>query len=253
MADGEDREFPCGTERGQSGVTGVLASVTSIDEARIALEAGAAIIDLKNPAQGALGALPLPVIEQIVRFVDGRKPVSATVGDLPAQPLMLDHAVRAVAATGVDIVKIGLFGQQGHIECVRGLADAVREGCKIVAVLFADQEPDFSLLPLLADIGFYGAMLDTAEKTAGGLLYWIDEDRLQDFVGMARSRGLLTGLAGSLRETDIAALALLGADYLGFRGALCSNYQRQASLDPARMNLIAGAVAQMQQAACING
>lgn len=234
-------------------MTGILASVTSVDEARIALEAGADIIDLKNPAQGALGALPLPMIERIVRFVDGRKPVSATVGDLPVRPLVLNHAVRAAAATGVDIVKIGLFGRQGHAEGVRGLADAIGDGCKIVAVLFADQEPDFSILPLLAATGLYGAMLDTADKAAGGLLFWMDEARVRGFVDAAHDHGLLVGLAGSLRETDIATLAQLEADYLGFRGALCDNHRRQAALDPVRMSAIAEAVAQMQQPAGVNG
>lgn len=229
-------------------MTGVLASVTNVDEARIALEAGADIIDLKNPSQGALGALPVSVIEQVVRFIDGRKPVSATIGDLPMQPAILCQAVENTVDTGVDIVKVGFFGKDGHAECAQALAPAISRGIKTVAVMFADQEPDFSLLPVFAVSGFYGAMLDTADKTAGGLLFWLDEARLRDFVGMSHNHGLLTGLAGSLRETDIAALASLEADYLGFRGALCSNHRRQAALDPVRMSFISRAVAQMQQA-----
>ena len=37
----------------------LLISVTSAEEALLALEGGADIIDMKNPLEGALGALPL--------------------------------------------------------------------------------------------------------------------------------------------------------------------------------------------------
>ena len=40
-------------------MTGLLASVASPEEARIAAACGVDIIDLKNPRAGALGALPL--------------------------------------------------------------------------------------------------------------------------------------------------------------------------------------------------
>ncbi len=234
-------------------MTGVLASVTSIAEAQIALDAGADIIDLKNPAQGALGALPLQVIEEIVRFVDGRKPVSATIGDLPMQPQMLLKAITATAATGVDIVKIGLFGHVHHQACISKIGELADAGCSIVAVLFADQSPDFALLPLLAANGFYGAMLDTANKTAGGLRSYLEEDLLRAFVGEAKEYGLLVGLAGSLREEDIGVLAGLEADYLGFRGALCHALDRQATIDAERIKRIRQSVAQMQQIGCAYG
>jgi uncharacterized protein (UPF0264 family) len=227
-------------------MTGVLASVTNVGEAGVALEAGVDIVDLKNPEQGALGALPIATIEAIVRFVDGRVPVSATVGDLPMQPTILCDAVASTAVTGVDIIKIGFFGKTGHEECMQSLADVTRRK-KIIAVLFADQKPDFTLIPLLADTGFYGVMLDTADKTAGGLRSWLSKDDLQDFVSAAHIHRLLTGLAGSLRKADVPLLASLGADYLGFRGALCTNDERKSMLDPARVIAIRKTVAKTQQ------
>jgi uncharacterized protein (UPF0264 family) len=227
-------------------MTGFLASVTNVGEARIALEAGVDIIDLKNPVQGALGALPIATIEQIVHFVDGRAPISATVGDLPMQPTILSRAIEAIAATGVDIVKIGFFGKTGHAECARSLAHITRSE-KIIAVMFADQKPDFTLLPLFADSGFYGVMLDTADKTAGGLRSWLSEADLQGFVSAARTYGLLTGLAGSLRKADIPLLVSLEADYLGFRGALCADDKRKSTIDPERVTAIYNIVAQTQQ------
>jgi (5-formylfuran-3-yl)methyl phosphate synthase len=233
-------------------MTRVLASVTCEDEARVALETGADIIDLKNPAQGALGALPLGVIERVVRLVDGRVPVSATVGDLPMQPALLCDSVAATAATGVDIVKIGLFGQQHLAECISALrGHAARH--RLVAVLFADQGPDFSLLPVLAQHGFCGAMLDTATKLGGGLRHWLDDERLAEFVSLCRIEGLWAGLAGSLRPEDVPPLLPLGADYLGFRGALCQENRREAKLEQGRTAALVKAVAQMQQVDLVNG
>jgi hypothetical protein len=101
----------------------------------------------------------------------------------------------------------------------------------LVAVLMADQRPDADLLPALAGAGFLGAMLDTADKAAGGLRRHLDAAFLAGFVARARGLGLLTGLAGSLGLADVPALAALAPDYLGFRGALCRG-GRQAALDP---------------------
>ncbi len=210
-------------------MTGFLASVTSVAEAALVVE-HADIIDLKNPAQGALGALPVDVVEDIVRFVDGRKPVSATVGDLPMLPDRLVSAVTSMSGTGVDIVKVGFFGATHHVECARAMAE-VASYTKIVAVMFADQSPDVGFLQALADAGFYGAMLDTADKKAGGLCHWLPEASLRRFVAEAGNLGLLTGLAGSLRLPDIPQLAALGADYLGFRGALCQGNARQSGIN----------------------
>ena len=90
----------------------------------------------------------------------------------------------------------------------------------------------------LAAAGWHGVMLDTANKDAGGLRDWTDRDWLADFVHRARAAGLLVGLAGSLREDDVRPLAALGPDYLGFRGALCAETDREECLDPARVRVI---------------
>ena len=90
-------------------MTLLLASVTGPEEAELALDRGADIIDLKNPAAGALGALATETVRACLSVVGGRRPVSAVAGDLPMQPDVIVAAVEALARTGVDYVKVGLF------------------------------------------------------------------------------------------------------------------------------------------------
>src|SRR5215470_1547988 len=154
-------------------MTLLLASVTGRQEAEIALEHGADIVDLKDASKGALGGLPADAIRETARAVGGRRLVSAAAGDLPMQPDMVAAAGRIIAETGVDYVKVGLFPGPRRPDCVRALSDLARS-TKIVGVMFADCEPDLSLVSLMAECGFAGVMLDTANKRAGRLLDHID-------------------------------------------------------------------------------
>ncbi|WP_119461639.1 (5-formylfuran-3-yl)methyl phosphate synthase [Rhodospirillaceae bacterium SYSU D60014] len=222
-------------------MTGLLASVTSAEEAEMALAAGADIIDLKDPQAGALGALPAPVICEAVEQVAGRRIVSATAGDLPMEPEIVGQAVARIAALGVDIVKIGMFPGRSPEACLDALAAQTARGTRLVAVLFADQSPDLGMIKGLADRGFTGVMLDTMDKSGGGLRCHLDDALLGRFVERSAELGLLNGLAGSLAIADIEPLLLLGADYLGFRGALCAN-GRSSVLEPSRMRAVRAAI-----------
>ena len=223
-------------------MTQMLASVTSVEEALLALELGADIIDLKNPHDGALGALPLATLASIVIAIDGRRTVSATIGDAPDDAARIAQKVVATAATGVDIVKIGIATSRSQLTFWQGKADlagprpATGAGpepasTRLVAVLFADKAFDLAWIDALAERGFYGVMLDTADKRAGGLRSHCDDAQLRNFVQRAHSKHLMCGLAGSLRLDDIAPLLALSPDYLGFRGALCRNTSRTDQLD----------------------
>jgi uncharacterized protein (UPF0264 family) len=222
-------------------MTRVLASVRSATEARIALDAGAGLIDLKDPAAGVLGALPAPAIRAAVARVAGRRCVSATAGDLPMEPLRLARAVAALDRLGVDFVKVGIFAGGDLPGCLAALGRAAGRGQRIVLVLFADRRPDFDLIARARDLGLAGVMLDTADKRAGGLRVHQDDLRLARFVRQARAGGLLCGLAGALRLADVPALAAHAPDYLGFRGALC-RAGRASALDPARVHAVCAAV-----------
>ncbi len=211
-------------------MTGMLASVNSIAETQIILSSSASIIDLKQPDQGALGALPTNLVKQIVNIVKQKKPVSATIGDLPMQPDLVFNAVQAMLDCHVDYVKIGIF-PEGDLEAtLNQLSELTQSGHQLIAVLFADQRPDLTLIPRLKNAGFSGVMLDTSDKTKGSLCHHLSTIELDNFINLAKSNHLLTGLAGSLQKEDIPGLLPLNADYLGFRGALCENQLRNNQL-----------------------
>jgi uncharacterized protein (UPF0264 family) len=203
----------------------LLISVMTVAEARLAVAAGADIVDAKDATVGALGALPIATVAAIRAAVPAHMTVSATVGDLPAAPDVVCPAVVAMAGTGVDHVKIGIFpggDARATIAALGRLDLATPLGRPtLVGLLLADRAPDVGLVPAMAAAGFAGVMLDTADKTGRSMPDVLDVATRAAFLATARRHGLFTGLAGSLRVCHVAALAQAGADVLGFRGAAC--------------------------------
>jgi uncharacterized protein (UPF0264 family) len=219
-------------------MTGMLASVTSVNEADIVLRAGVDIIDIKDPAQGALGALNKQSAQDIVNHIAGQVMTSATIGDLPSEPELISTAITKTASTGVDIVKVGLFERVIDQSLLDVFREKSEQGIEIVVVLFAENHPDFDLLEDLAATGIKGVMLDTAMKGNGTLRTILNDNVLKYFVDQAQSADLMTGLAGSLVLGDIEPLLLLDPDYLGFRGALCREHQRIEEIDEMSVHRI---------------
>lgn len=210
-----------------------LASVKSLEEAQSLKQHLPDILDMKNPSEGALGALTTQTVTEIVQWVNQRCLTSATVGDLQMQPELIADAITQMAATQVDFVKIGLFADANLVNCITSLAPTVKLlKTPVIAVMFADQLPRQTVIAQLAAAGFTGVMLDTAVKAGLGLRDHLSLQQLQQFVAEAKAAGLMTGLAGALKIEDIAALRELDADYLGFRSALCPQHSRKKQLDP---------------------
>ena len=212
-------------------MTRFLASVRDPAEAELVLAAGADIVDLKDPAKGALGAVGLATIKACVAKVAGRAPVSATIGDLPVDADPAADAVRATAACGVDYVKLGVMPDGDPQDCFTRLR-AERRRPDVILVFFADAMPAFDPVAAAVAARARGVMFDTAGKQSGSLLDRMTLGEIDRFVTVARREGLMVGVAGSLRSTDVAPLLALQPDLIGFRGALCHGAQRGACLDP---------------------
>lgn len=221
-----------------------LASVQSLEEAQTLLQVLPDILDMKNPSEGALGALSVATVTEIVSLIEGRCQTSATIGDLPMQAELISKAMITMASSGVDYIKIGLFPSDSLAQCIMGLAGTVKKlNTPVIAVIFADTAPKIDCLPLLKAAGFKGVMIDTAIKNGRPLLDHWNLLTLAAFVQSARQHNLLCGLAGALRYEDVPVLRPLGADYLGFRSALCQLSRRTSKLDLSLAQNLSAAMA----------
>lgn len=217
-------------------MTRMLASVANSAEAGAVLQLGADVVDLKDARRGALGALSPETAREAIAAVAGRCETSAALGDPPYDGEALLAGARALAAMGVDYVKLAVdaltldrFG-----DSLRRLARDVH----LVGMMFADEKPDFDLVPQLSALGFKGAMLDTRDKSCGRLIAHLEVVRLNEFCSQCRALNLMSGLAGSLEAPDIPRLLLVRPDVLGFRGALCHAHDRRGAIDPHAVTLI---------------
>lgn len=215
-----------------------LASVSNLAEAQLVVMHDADIIDLKEPANGVLGAVDRDGISHIVTSLNGRHVISATIGDQPLRAVEISRAIADTAATGVDIVKVGWFDDKLDGNVLSSLQQAASRDITLVVVLFAEYGLAVDNLPAFAAAGVRGIMLDTRDKGTGSLRDKLSDSQLALFVKSARQAGLLCGLAGSLRRDDILPLRRLQPDYLGFRGALCQSNRRDAALDEAAVKSV---------------
>ncbi|HUL63446.1 MAG TPA: (5-formylfuran-3-yl)methyl phosphate synthase [Burkholderiaceae bacterium] len=202
-------------------MTALLASVHTQEEAVLALEGGADIIDLKDPRAGGLGALPLASIEAILARVRASSavPVSATIGDLADDALdEMARRVRVTARTGVDFVKVGI-PRGPHARSA--LARLAQLPARIVPLFLVDRGLELDLVEAACVHGFPVVMVDTADKTSGTLFDCLTFATLETMVRAVHAAGTRAGLAGSLRAEHVPLLCALEPDIAGFRGALC--------------------------------
>ncbi len=222
-------------------MTALLASVRTLDEALGAAAAGADVVDLKDPHSGALGALPLADIASITQALRARfaVPISATIGDLPAQALdaMAARAL-AVAATGVDYVKVGIApGPHARAALARLAALPAR----IVPLFIADRGLDLAAIDAACALGFAIVMVDTEDKRAGSLFDCVDLGTLRHMLQRVHAAGARAGLAGSLQLEHAGPIRALAPDIAGFSGALCDG-GRSGALNPARVRALRAAL-----------
>jgi uncharacterized protein (UPF0264 family) len=231
----------------------LLVSVVSAEEARRALAGGADIVDVKDPAEGALGAPSPRVLSEVVEAVGAAVPVSVALGDLPALPHTAALAARGASLTGADYVKVGLRGVREVDEAVavmRAVSEAVGSGAAVIAASYGDAhalDPPAlapAWLPVVVErTGIAGALVDTFVKDGRGLYAWMSKAELSHLIARTREVGGTFGVAGQLRVSE---LRRVDADIVGVRSAVCRGGDRSAELDAG---LVAEAVASLRSLA----
>ena len=197
----------------------LLVSVRSAEEAQAALAGGADLIDVKEPANGPLGAAHSSVIRRVVAVVGKRVPVSAALGewwewDGRHVPPGLAYAKWGLARWAR--VRPGALQEIRLMDCATypvlvGYADHVRVG-----------GPDLDWLVSAAGVYKFPAfLLDTAVKDGTSLLDWVKPAALAALRFRLADIGVRLALAGSLTEASIRRLAPLEPDWFAVRGAAC--------------------------------
>lgn len=211
----------------------LLVSVRSADEVEAALIGGAEIVDVKEPARGALGAAALEVVSGVAHRVPRSTPLSVALGDLPD-----DAAVRAAVdqlaprrQSGEAILKLGFAGAGGRQSVEERLKAALDQAeyvgrPAIVAVAYADHSHALSpspgdVLQAAAHSGVAGVLIDTFLKDGRDLFASISDQALTEWIAEAQGSGLMAAVAGSVGRLAIARVAGAGADVVGVRGAAC--------------------------------
>lgn len=220
----------------------VLISPISLEEARLVMEGGADIIDIKNVAEGSLGAQFPWVVEEVVQYLMGQGiETSATLGDLPYKPATASLAAYGAAHCGVDYLKAGLHGISSYDEALHMMqgvgraATMVNPDIHVVAAGYADYRRFGGLNPTdlvdaAGDAKCQGVMVDTAIKDGKNLFDAMSLDEMADFLGRGRERGMFVALAGSIKAGHLPTLQELGPDIVGIRGAVCGKADRTTSI-----------------------
>jgi uncharacterized protein (UPF0264 family) len=207
--------------------------VVSAREALEALHGGADVIDVKNPAEGPLGAPQPRTVGEIMQAVARRKPVSLALGEYPGRPTSAAWAALGAAGFAPAYLKIGFPGWVEKEEIDRTLKLVVQAVAelggetlpRVVAVGYADTTGrswrPADLPGLAKEAGAAGCLLDTWDKTGPPLPRVTATAELEAFVGTCRANGLTSGLAGRLGEEEVVELLALCPTVIGIRSAAC--------------------------------
>lgn len=220
-------------------MTELLVSVRSESEARLALEGGAGLIDIKEPARGSLGPADPALVGRILDLLDNRCPVSAAQGELRDWP----HGTLPAHLERLRFVKWGLAAcGDDWREQLADLRARIQDAspCRLVACAYADHRR--AAAPSLREIAHAVLhdrhtvfLIDTCVKDGTCLLDWVSVHDLTELVASCRNAGVRIALAGSLGSREITTLARLQPDWFAVRGAVCSQGIRSGELELERV------------------
>lgn len=219
---------------------GLLVSVRSADEVDDALAGGADLIDVKEPARGALGVAEPEVVGAVVERVKKRVPVSAALGEWGPNALTEAHWHLELK---LDYVKWGLANYAHTPGWGEDLLDARRQlpaGMEMVAVAYADWERAKSIPP--AEVAkfakrfrFAAVLIDTCVKDSKTLLDFIKPADLAALVDGLRRVYTKVAVGGSLKPEQLPKLKGVTPDYFAVRGSACAGGKRDGVIDKSRV------------------
>jgi hypothetical protein len=219
---------------------GLLVSVRSAEEAAVALEQGADLIDVKEPSRGPLGMAHHEIAAAVLEVVNGAVPVSAALGEWSPTALTEAHWHLKLP---LAFVKWGLAGYGHPASWGEDLLETRRQvpaPTEMVTVAYADWErakspPPTELVKFAKRFRYRAFLFDTFIKDGKTLLDHIPIAELKELVTSLKGSRVRVALGGSLKLEQVKTLKPLGADWLAVRGAVCAGGTRDGLLDPVRL------------------
>lgn len=240
----------------------LLVSVRNATEAIEAAQAGADIVDVKEPNAGPLGFAGMQSVSQVRQAVGHLVPVSAALGEcvdwLLPDSLIPDELTSTLQ--GLQFVKLGLAEllspviAQGAVENSRNrwmeswstVRDRLLPGGKgtglpqWVAVAYADHER--AAAPAVQDVldvaiqaGCTTLLIDTFCKDGSGTLNWLTQKDLLELRIQTRRHRLRLALAGQLAAVDLPVIRAIQPDIFAVRGAVCEGSDRTATVSATKV------------------
>lgn len=211
----------------------LLVSVRDAAEARIALDCGVDLIDIKEPNQGALGAADPSVWREVLGCIEGGVPVSCALGELTGAAQTAQHV-----PDGMAFIKVGLAGAatlEDWPDRWAKLLTTRPANCAAAAVVYADWRTAAAptpeqVLEHAQRLGCTALLVDTFDKRHGHVFDHWPTTSLNEFLANASRAGLITLLGGGLTWNALEAAISTPADYLAIRGLACSGH-RTNSID----------------------
>lgn len=228
---------------------GLLVSVRSADEARVALAGGADVIDVKEPNRGSLGAADAKIVADVVAAVGEVAPISVAAGELLEGRNYIDHTA------GVAFAKIGLAGCRSCADWPSRWRAAIAKwpvSVRPVAVVYADESladspPPEQVLAAAMAGGCPALLVDTWDKSRGTLFdHWAPKD-VAKFCRQVRAAEIAVVLAGSLHGESLQTAAACRPNLIAVRGAVCEG-GRVGTISAARVRHV---LAKLQEPAVI--
>jgi uncharacterized protein (UPF0264 family) len=235
----------------------LLVSVRSAVEAEAALEGGAAVIDVKEPANGSLGRADPDIIAAVVDRVAGRRPLSAALGELRCQR-------DPYRGKGLSFVKWGLAGYDGKAwreDLAAATTRVVRLSpeCQVVTVAYGDWERAGA--PSVPEVVAFvkerpGSilLLDTFDKSGGRtLLDCLPVSSIAFLCAECRAASVRVALAGSLASEEIRLLLSARPDWFAVRGAACVGRDRGQMVRADKVRYLARILTDVPEPGCRDG
>jgi uncharacterized protein (UPF0264 family) len=214
----------------------LLVSVRTAEEARRALAGGAAIIDVKEPANGPLGRASFDTWDEVRRALPAGLEMSVALGELTEWLGDDPPAVPPGALTGIRYLKVGMAGVGPSWEEEWFALSERLEARRIrwIAVAYTDWKAAGAPSPttlLNAGFPFRGVLFDTWDKSRPAV--WTPE--LLDAAEAFRDRGATVAVAGGLTVDRLDEIAPIRPDIVAVRGAACEDGDRDRVVDAARV------------------